>query len=498
MYQVEMYLRVRQACLVEGKSQRRAAKEFGIDRRTVGKMVEEAVPLGYTREKLIVKPKLEGHTEFIDEILENDRTVHPKQRHTAQRILDRLKEERGYLGQYTIVREYVAKALKKKREMFVPLEHEPGAAQIDFGEAQAIIKGYKKKLHLFIMDLPYSDGCFVKSYEQETTEAFLDGHVSAFKFFGGVPTNTLYDNLRIAVAKILGNGDRKKTRAFTELQSHYLFKDHFARVGKGNDKGKVENLVGYARRTFMVPLPQFDSLEELNHYLEGCCVKRQSMTLQKHKESIGERLIDDQKAFLPIPAGTYQPCTLSSGTVSCQSLVRYKGNDYSVPVRYGYHHVFIKGFVDKIQIICKDTVIAEHKRSYEKNETLYNPIHYLPLIERKPRSLDQAAPLKGWSLPDVFEKVKNCLEERDGKAGKKEYIKILRLLETYRVEEVTEGITRALKSGAISCESIRHFILHLKDKDPKILNLSNHSHVPNVTVLTTSLQDYDTLRGMTI
>jgi transposase len=316
MYQVEMYLRVRHACLVDGRSQRQAAKEFGIDRRTVGKMLEEAVPPGYRREKLIVKPKLEGHREFIDEILESDRKSPPKQRHTAQRILQRLKEERGFSGQYTIVREYVAQALKKKKEMFIPLEHDPGGAQVDFGEAQAIIKGFKKKLHLFIMDIPYSDGCFIKAYEQETTEAFLDGHVSAFKFFGGVPTNILYDNLRIAVARILGNGDRKKTRVFTELQSHYLFKDQFARVGKGNDKGKVENLVGYARRTFMVPLPQADSLEELNRYLESCCIKRQSMTLQKHKESIGERLIEDQKAFLPIPDGTYQPCTLVSASAS--------------------------------------------------------------------------------------------------------------------------------------------------------------------------------------
>jgi len=498
MYKVDIYARVRVACLVLGKSQRQAAKEFGLNRRTIGKMLETSIPKGYQRGKPIFKPKLLDHIDFIDEILEADRSAPVKQRHTAQRIYDRLKEEREYSGGYTTVRVYVAKARLRKKEMFIPLVHEPGWAQVDFGEAVVVINGLKKKLHLFVMDLPYSDGIFIKAYEQEITEAFLDGHISAFEFFGGVPSKILYDNLRIAVAKILGTGERKRTQAFSPLQSHYLFRDEFARIGKGNDKGNVENLVGYARRNFMVPVPHYESVEAFNEYLRGCCVKRQAVTLHGHKETIGERVLTDQKAFLPLPEGTYDPCTLSSGTVSCQSLVRYKGNDYSVPVRYGYQSVFIKGFIDKIQIVHKKDIIAEHKRSYEKGESIYDPLHYLPLIERKPRALDQAAPLKGWRLPDVFEKLRQCLEERDGKAGKKEYIQVLRLMETYRIDEVTQGIKGALQCGAISLDSIRHFILYQKDKDTKVLDLSKYPCVPSVTVSTTRLKDYDTLRGMAI
>ena len=156
----------------------------------------------------------------------------------------------------------------------MPLSHAPGHAQCDFGEALVVIGGVERKAHCFVIDLPHSDGCFVKAYPAETTEAFLDGHVSAFAFLGGVPQSILYDNTRLAVAKILGDGRRQRTRAFTELQSHYLFEDRFGRPGKGNDKGKVEGLVGYSRRNFLVPVPSFESFDALNAYLrELRCAK---------------------------------------------------------------------------------------------------------------------------------------------------------------------------------------------------------------------------------
>ena len=154
-----------------------------------------------------------------------------------------------------------------QREMFVPLEHPPGDAQADFGEAMVVIGGVERKAHYLAVDLPQSDDCFVMAFPAETTEAFLEGHNHAFAYFGGVPRTILYDNTKIAVARILGDGTRMKTRAFTELQSHYLFAEKFGRPGKGNDKGKVEGLVGYARRNFMVPVPRYASWEELNAHL---------------------------------------------------------------------------------------------------------------------------------------------------------------------------------------------------------------------------------------
>ena len=170
--------------------------------------------------------------------------------------------------------------------MFVPLSHPPGHAQCDFGEALVIIGGVEQKAHCFVIDLPHSDGCFVKAYPAETTEAFLDGHVSAFAFLGGVPQSILYDNTKLAVARILGDGRRKRTRAFTELQSHYLFDDRFGRPGKG----KVEGMVGYMRRNFLVPVPSFESFETLNAHLERRCLARMDTRLRGHSESIGQRM----------------------------------------------------------------------------------------------------------------------------------------------------------------------------------------------------------------
>lgn len=135
----------------------------------------------------------------------------------------------------------------------MPLRHDPGHAQADFGEALAVIGGVERKIHFFAMDLPHSDACFVQAYPAETTEAFCEGHNAAFNFFGKVPRSILYDNTTLAVARILGDGRRQRTRVFSELQSHYLFADRFGRPGKGNDKGKVEGLDGYARRNFLVP-----------------------------------------------------------------------------------------------------------------------------------------------------------------------------------------------------------------------------------------------------
>ena len=232
-----------------------------------------SVPPGYRRESPPRRPKLEPFTGVIDAILEGDSRVPRKQRHTAKRVFERLRDEYGFDGQYTIVKDYIRERRRRGQEMFVPLSHAPGHAQCDFGEAVAIVGGVERKVHYFVLDLPHSDGCFEKAYPAETTEAFLDGHVSAFAFLGGVPQSVLYDNTKLAVARILGDGRRKRTRAFTELQSHYLFEDRFGRPGKGTDKGKVEGMVGYARRNFLVPVPRVESFQALNAHLEQRCLE---------------------------------------------------------------------------------------------------------------------------------------------------------------------------------------------------------------------------------
>src|SRR4030088_1027988 len=336
MIEVEIYGRVRRAVRVEGRSQRAVAREFGLSRETVRRCSRTQCRQAISGSSRSRAPKRAPWLGVIDTILNDDKQRSAKQRHTAKGIFERLKEEHGFTGGYTIVKDYVRGEQLRSREMFVPLTHAPGEAQVDFGEALVLIAGVEQKAHYLAMDLPHSDDCFVAAFPAETTEAFLEGHVRAFAYFGGVPTRILYDNTKIAVAKILGGEDRQRTRSFSELQSYYLFADKFGRPAKGNDKGKVEGLVGYARRNFMVPIPRASSWEELNLHLEADCRKRRERRLRGHTETIGERFERDRAALLPLPAAPSDACEKIFSRVSSLSLVRYRTNDYSVPTQYGH------------------------------------------------------------------------------------------------------------------------------------------------------------------
>ena len=490
MKQVELYAKVRYAVRIEGLSERAAARRFGIDPRTVSKMLAFSVPPGYRRTKPPARPKLDAFIAIIERILAEEKSRPKKQQHTAKRIFERLRDEHGFTGGITIVKDYVAGWRQRAQEMFVPLAHPPGHAQVDFGEALAVIGGVERKIHFFAFDLAHSDACFVVAYPQERTEAFCDGHVQAFAFFGGVPKSILYDNTKIAVARILGDGKRLRTRAFSELQSHYLFEDRFGRPGKGNDKGKVEGLVGYARRNFLVPIPVFDSFEALNAHLLACCRKRMSDRLRGHSETIGERLERDLAALQkPLPP-PYDACERMATTVSSLSLVRYRRNDYSVPTSFGHREVMVRGYVHEVVIACGAEIIARHPRSYEREDFVFDPLHYLALIEQKINALDQAAPLAGWQLPEEFATLRRLLEARMGKPGKREFVQVLRLMEAFRIEEVTAAVGDAIARGAVGFDAIKHLVLCRIERRPPRLDMTIYPYLPKATVATTSTRSY--------
>ena len=396
---MELYAAVRRSVYVEGLSERAAARRFGLARETVRKMLRYRRPPGYRRAQPVRRPKLDAFTGIIDQILREDQSRPKKQRHTAKRIGERLRAEYGFTGGDTIVKAYVRAQRLGGQEMFVPLAHPPGDAQADFGEALVVIAGVECKAHYLVVDLPHSDDGFVQAFPAETTEAFCDGHNAAFGYFGGVPRRIVYDNTKLAVARILGDGTRQRTQVFCELQSHYLFADRFGRPGKGNDKGKVEGLVGYVRRNFFVPIPRFASWDALNADLAHKCGERRGRRLRRHTETIGERFARDREALLPLPPVPYDACDTRTTRVTSLSLVRYRRNDYSVPTAYGHREVLVKGYVDEVVIVCgSDEIarhrrsyereIARHRRSYEREVLIFEPRHYLALLERKTGALD--------------------------------------------------------------------------------------------------------------
>jgi transposase len=490
---VEVYARVRRSIQVDGMSQREAARQFGLARKTIRKMLAFSIPPGYGRKKPVVKPKLGPWLGIIDQILEDDKTQPKKQRHTAKRIWDRLKAEHAFAGGYTVVKDYVRDARVRHKEVFVPLAHPPGDAQADFGEALVVIAGVEQKAHFLCMDLPQSDDSFVVAFPAENTVSFLEGHLRAFAHFGGVPRTILYDNTRIVVAQIAGDGERTPTEAFSELQSHYLFAAKFGRPGKGNDKGNVEGLVGYARRNFMVPVPRAASWEELNTHLREDCQKRREHRLWGHKETIAERFQRDQEKLLPLPASPHEACEKRTTRASSQALVRYETNDYSVPVEYGHRQVLVKAFVWEVVINAASEVIARHARSYGREEMIFDPLHYLALLEQKTNALDQAAPLQGWQLPEEFAELRRQMEARLGKRGRREYVQVLRLLETFSLTEVTAAVKHALELPAIAFDAVKHLLLCALEQRPPRLDLENYPHLPAAEVSLTRAADYQVL-----
>ena len=490
MKRVELYGRPHHAVMIEGLGQREAARCFGIDPRTVRKMLSYPVPPGYVRTRPPVRPKPDPFIGTVDRILEEDRDRPKKQRHTSKRIFGRLRDAYGFTGRITIVKDCICGVRQRRREMSVPLTHPPGHAQVDFGGALAVIGGVERKIHFLATGLPHPDACFVKACPGETTEAFCDGHVPGFSLFGGVPRPILYGNTRIAVARIPGDGKRQRTRVFSGLRSHYLFGDRFGRPGKGNDRGKVEGIVGYCRRNFLVPMPGFRNLDDPDTHPEACCARRWAEQLRGHDRTAGERLDRDRAVLQRLCAIACDACDRRPGRVSSLSPVRCRGTGYSVPTRFGHCEVPVRGHVREVVIGCAAEVIARPPRSYGQEDFVFDPLHCLSLPEQKTSAPDQAAPLAGWLLPPVFGDLRRLPEARMGKAGKREYVQVLRPIESFSPDDVRAAISEALERGVIGFDAVKHLVLCRIGRRPPRLNLPAHPCLPRAEVATPPARPY--------
>jgi hypothetical protein len=243
----------------------------------------------------------------------------------------------------------------------------------------------------------------------------------------------------------------------------------------------------------LVPAPRFESFDALNSWLEEQCLKRQNDVVRGHSESIGERLMRDLDALMALPPTPYDACEKVSTRATSISMIRYRNNDYSVPVTFAHHEVQVRGYVHEVVIGCGTEIIAQHRRSYQKADMVFDPMHYLPLLEQKVGALDQAAPLQGWDLPDAFATLHRLLEARMGKAGKREYVQVLRLLETFEMEHVYAAIQRALDLGAIGYDAIKHLILCRIERRPPRLDLDIYPYLPKAVVETTKPASYAVL-----
>ncbi len=340
-------------------------------------------------------------------------------------------------------------------EVFVPLLHTPGEAQCDFGRAEVLLGGVSHKAALFVMTLPHSNARFAVLSPRECSETFHEGHARAFAFLGGVPSRIRYDNSRLAVVKLLGRHERQLSHEFLRLCAHFGFAHVFCGVRRPQEKGHVENGVGYVRRNFLVPVPQADSWEQLNENLTMDCQRELDRAADRAERPTAALLAADRAAFLPLPADPFSARRTELVTINSLSLGRFDGNDYSVPVALAHRTLCASGGSDTVRFSHQGQVVAQHRRCWGKGEVAFEPLHYLALLEHKPFAFDWARPLAGWQLPDCFATLRKRLEQADPREGTRQYIRVLRLLESHDLEAVGAAIEAALRLAVADADAVR-------------------------------------------
>lgn len=489
---MNQWTQIRRAVLVDGLSKRKACRKFNISWDTLRRILEHSSPPGYQRTAPIDRPVIGPWLGRLEELLEERKTQPRKQCYTVKRIFDIIQAE-GFGGSYTAVKDAVRQLRDKvPGEVFMPLVQPPGEAQVDFGHALANIGGILQKITFFVMSLVHSDAMFVMAFPRECSEAFLEAHVAAFKFFGFVPRRNSYDNTRTAIAKILGPRERTLATAFGRLVGHYLFEPHFCLVRRANEKGVVEGAVKYSRLNFMVPVPQVADFAELNTYLQACCASDMGRRLRGKIFSKKQLLAEDHIAGLELPADRFDSRRLVSTRSNSESLVRFDDNDYSVPVSCAHQPVTIKASTAEVFVYHMDKEIARHRRCWAKQRQIFEPTHYLQLLERKPGSLDYARPLANWNLPECFAILRSKLEAQR-EDGTREYIRVLLLLRDYSLEHLAIAIRSSLHWESPTADAIKQMLIPTEKPELKTFDLAGHQHLAWVDVKTTDPQSYGSL-----
>ncbi len=458
MIKVDQYQLIRELYAVKGLSQREIARRLGISRNTVRKYCQgEFLPFEKStrqRKPSVMTPEVE---EFIRQCFEADEEAPSKQRHTAKRIYDRLVEEKGFTGGESTVRQYVRKLKNKSAEAFVPLEFDPGEAmQVDWGEATVLMGGKKTTVHVFCARLCFSAMPFVIAFPFERLEALLEGHIEAFKFFNGVPQRAIYDNVRTIVKEGWGKHVASEQKDFVQLKAHYAFKSTFCNPGQANEKGLVENLVGWSRNNIFVPVPRVNSLQELNDLLRKRCLNYQSHTIRGRSRSVGQEFEIEKSRLTALPKRHMEPIRQVIAKVNHFATVRFERNRYSVPVNYVGSDVTVKASVFEVSVWHRGQQIASHPRRYDANAVSYRLEHYLPLLEKKPRAVWNAQPVRHTDLPEVFWDFAKKL------ASDYEVIKLLKLTSQHGVSTVLPAVQKALDCGSYSCEGV---LRHLEERE---------------------------------
>lgn len=486
--EVDLYSKIR-TLYTEGESMRSIATRLGISRQTVKKYCEgnthPDVRKVYTRQPDVITEDVKS---FILSCFHQDEAENlTKQKHTAKRIYDRLVSEKAFSGSYSAVR--VAVRNLKAEHMVpkyadIPLDYDPGdAIQIDWGEATVYINNQKTKINFFCGRLCSSCDIFVQAYYSQNLESFLETQQTMFDYFRGIPKRLIFDNAKVAVREGFGR-HAKATDGYKSFAAHYAFKTDFCNIASGNEKGLVENLVGYARRNFMVPVPRVSSLYELNQsLLKDCLNYRNTHKIESRSQSVKEAYEQELYFLRPIPVFRFDTSRTITPIVGDYSTVRFEKNNYSVPVRYLRKSVIVKGYANEVCIYYNGEIIASFDRLYGSGKTTYRLEHYIDLLERKPRSVFQAKPVR----TNVTKELLDWGRLLPG--GNAEMVKLLRLCVDYGEDRILSIRDQLPRNIVPSVDMIRSYLHEIPE--PNVLYLKN-----DIPVTATDLRKYDEKCGV--
>ncbi len=455
MLTVDHFASIRQARR-DGLTIRQIAEQLGHSPKTILKALDEPEPPPYRLEQPRAAPVFGPFRTVVEAIVAADADAPRKQRHTAAQLFRRLRDEYGYTGSYDQVRRYLQERRLERRETFIPLEHPPGhRAEADFGHIHVDFPDGRRQVPVLLVTWSYSNAPFALALPTERTEAVLHGLCAAFAFFGCVPRELWWDNPKTVAVRLFQGRERTLHPRYAALASHYALSPKFCLPARGNEKPRVENRVYDLERRWATPVPRVADLAALNAHLLSCCRAERDRCCGQNTETVGERLERERRAAAACPARPFDACVLQPGQVDKYQTVRFDGVTYSVPRRWAFRPVTVKGYVDRVEVVADGQVVARHARRYGKGERVLDPMHYLTALEQRPAALDHAPVLRDWELPAAFADFRRELEQRRGRqAGTRHFARILQLLGRHPVARVERALVRCRERGSWDAEAV--------------------------------------------
>lgn len=503
MKKVDDYERIRKAYHIEGLSIREISRRYKYSRRLVRKALEHPIPEKYQLGQPKKAKVLGEYQQRILDLLQESDKLPRKQRYTAHKIYELVRDE-GYTGCEGNIHNFICRTKKKLKagKAYLPLEFDAGKdAQVDWGEAVVVMAGIEVKVQFFVLRLNYSRVRFVKAYPFQKQEAFLDGHESGFHFIGGVPQRITYDNLKTAVFRILEGHNRQEQEAFKAFRSYYLFDSHYCTPAQGHEKGGVESDVGYAQRNFFSPLARVNDYGELNQLLLERCKQDVNRHIRGQEAPVSELWDVEKVHLLPFPKQDYPACQTRPVKANPYSQVVFETNRYSVPHTYAGKQLVLRAFPFKIEVLSLENIIATHRRCFGREQDIFDPLHYLSLLEQRPGAFEYTVPLRQWrkKWPATYEKLLSGLQQNksDGQ-GIREFIAILKLHQSHSTDQVEQAVADAVHTGMLNLDGVMYHLKRLSTPLPmtRPLDLSHLPQLADIGCQPVDLQLYNQLLGV--